>query len=81
MRVDGVGAVERDEAHDTDGQDDALEDPGAQIARCYGLVVRRIGNTRAPTPITSTGEKPSEILSIFDRPGERMNLKTPPSPR
>ena len=33
------GAGEDDEAHDTDGQDDALEDPRAQVARSYGLVV------------------------------------------
>ena len=34
-----VGAGEDDEAHDTDGQDDALEDPRAQVARSYGLAV------------------------------------------
>src|SRR3954452_19995398 len=40
VRVDGGrGVGEDDEAHDTDGQDDALEDPGAQVARSYGLVM------------------------------------------
>src|SRR3954467_14237171 len=39
IRVDGGGAGEDDEAHDTDGQNDALEDPRAQVARSYGLVV------------------------------------------
>src|SRR3954465_13460680 len=40
IRVDSGVAAEDDEAHDTDGQDDALEDPRAQVARSYGLVVR-----------------------------------------
>src|SRR6185295_9343657 len=39
IRVDGGGAGEDDEAHDTDGQNDALEDPRAQVARSYGLIV------------------------------------------
>src|SRR3954453_9512457 len=38
-------------------------------------------DTLVPHWFGSTGEDPSEILSIFDRPGERMNLRTPPSPR
>src|SRR3954469_23804698 len=39
IRVDGGGAGEDDEAHETDRQDHALEDPRAQVARGYGLVV------------------------------------------
>src|SRR3954454_23377369 len=39
IRLDGGGAGGDDEAHDTDGKDDALEDPRAQVARSYGLVV------------------------------------------
>src|SRR4051812_21292196 len=35
----GRGVGDDDEAHDTDGQTDALEDPRAQVARSYGLVV------------------------------------------
>ena len=38
-------------------------------------------DTLVPHWFGSTGERPSEILSIFDRPGERMNLRTTPSPR
>src|SRR3954452_7635098 len=38
-------------------------------------------NTQVPHWFGSTGRKASEILSIFDRPGERMNFRTPPSPR
>jgi quercetin dioxygenase-like cupin family protein len=38
-------------------------------------------DTLVPHWFGSTGENPSEILSIFDRPGERMNLRTAPSPR
>ena len=33
------GAGEDDEAHDTERQDDALEDPRAQVARGSGLAV------------------------------------------
>jgi transcriptional regulator with XRE-family HTH domain len=36
-------------------------------------------DTLVPHWFGSTGQKPSEILSIFDRPGERMNLRTPPT--
>src|SRR4051794_31352710 len=39
IRVNGVGAAEDDEARHTDGQNDALEDPRAQVARSYGRVV------------------------------------------
>jgi len=40
VRVDGGrGVGDDDEAHDTDSQDDALEDPRPQVARSYGLVV------------------------------------------
>src|SRR3954471_1534181 len=39
IRLDGGGAGEGDEAHDTDGKNDALEDPRAQVARSYGGVV------------------------------------------
>ena len=38
-------------------------------------------DTLVPHWFGSSGEKPSEILSIFHRPGERMNPRTPPSPR
>ena len=34
-----LGAGEDDEAHDTDGQNDALKDPRAQVAHSYGLAV------------------------------------------
>ncbi|WP_133790630.1 helix-turn-helix domain-containing protein [Kribbella sp. VKM Ac-2571] len=34
-------------------------------------------DTHVPHWFGSTGEGPSEILSIFARPGERMNIRTP----
>ena len=34
-------------------------------------------DTRVPHWFGSTGDEPAEILSIFARPGERMNLRTP----
>jgi transcriptional regulator with XRE-family HTH domain len=36
-------------------------------------------DTLVPHWFGSTGERPSEILSIFERPGERMNVRTVPS--
>src|SRR3954465_3512247 len=40
IRVDGGGGVgEDDKTHDTEGEDDALEDPRAQVARGSGLAV------------------------------------------
>lgn len=36
-------------------------------------------DTLTPHWFGSTGERPSEILSIFERPGERMNVRTAPS--
>ena len=33
--------------------------------------------TRVPHWFGSTGQAPAEILSIFDRPGERMTVRTP----
>src|SRR4051794_34410077 len=39
VRVDGGIAGDDDEDHDTDGQNDALEDPRAQVARSYARVV------------------------------------------
>ena len=53
------------------GEEDLVLHPG-DVAEFDTLVPHWFG---------STGENPSEILSIFDRPGERMNLRTPPSPR
>jgi transcriptional regulator with XRE-family HTH domain len=38
-------------------------------------------DTLTPHWFGSTGQKPSEILSIFERPGEHMNLRTPPLQR
>jgi transcriptional regulator with XRE-family HTH domain len=38
-------------------------------------------DTLIPHWFGSTGEKPSEILSIFERPGEHMNLRTTPLQR
>jgi transcriptional regulator with XRE-family HTH domain len=38
-------------------------------------------DTLTPHWFGSTGQKPSEILSIFQRPGEHMNLRTTPSQR
>ncbi|MFC6155590.1 helix-turn-helix domain-containing protein [Kribbella jiaozuonensis] len=38
-------------------------------------------DTHLPHWFGSTGHEPSEILSIFARPGERMNLRTPPTPQ
>jgi transcriptional regulator with XRE-family HTH domain len=35
-------------------------------------------DTKVPHWFGSTGEGPTEILSIFGRPGERMKVKTPP---
>lgn len=35
-------------------------------------------DTRVPHWFGSTGQEPAEILSIFGRPGERMNVRTPP---
>ncbi|MEU8606604.1 XRE family transcriptional regulator [Actinoplanes sp. NPDC048791] len=35
-------------------------------------------DTQVPHWFGSTGNEPAEILSIFARPGERMNLRTPP---
>ena len=35
-------------------------------------------DTQVPHWFGSTGEEPSEILSIFGRPGERMNVRTTP---
>ena len=37
-------------------------------------------DTRVPHWFGSTGEEPAEILSIFSRPGERMTVRTSPSP-
>jgi transcriptional regulator with XRE-family HTH domain len=34
-------------------------------------------DTQVPHWFGSTGQEPSEILSIFARPGERMNVRTP----
>jgi transcriptional regulator with XRE-family HTH domain len=36
-------------------------------------------DTLTPHWFGSTGQKPSEILSIFERPGEHMNLRITPS--
>jgi transcriptional regulator with XRE-family HTH domain len=36
-------------------------------------------DTRVPHWFGSTGDRPAEILSIFERPGERMNVRTGPS--
>ncbi|MEU8234419.1 cupin domain-containing protein [Actinoplanes sp. NPDC048967] len=35
-------------------------------------------DTQEPHWFGSTGNEPAEILSIFARPGERMNVRTPP---
>ncbi|HEY5853376.1 MAG TPA: cupin domain-containing protein, partial [Aldersonia sp.] len=35
-------------------------------------------DTQVPHWFGSTGDKPAEILSIFARPGERMNVRTAP---
>jgi mannose-6-phosphate isomerase-like protein (cupin superfamily) len=35
-------------------------------------------DTQVPHWFGSTGDEPVEILSIFARPGERMNLRTTP---
>ena len=35
-------------------------------------------DTLVPHWFGSTGDRPAEILSIFERPGERMNERTPP---
>lgn len=35
-------------------------------------------DTQVPHWFGSTGQQPAEILSIFARPGERMNVRTPP---
>ncbi len=35
-------------------------------------------DTTVPHWFGSTGDEPAEILSIFGRPGERMNVRTPP---
>jgi transcriptional regulator with XRE-family HTH domain len=37
-------------------------------------------DTTVPHWFGSTGSEPAEILSIFSRPGERMKLRTTPSP-
>jgi hypothetical protein len=37
-------------------------------------------DTHVPHWFGSTGQEPSEILSIFARPGERMNVRTPTPP-
>ena len=37
-------------------------------------------DTTVPHWFGSTGDRPAEILSIFGRPGERMNLRTTPQP-
>lgn len=37
-------------------------------------------DTQVPHWFGSTGTEPAEILSIFGRPGERMNHRTPPPP-
>ncbi len=37
-------------------------------------------DTQVPHWFGSTGKEPAEILSIFARPGERMNVRTPPAP-
>jgi hypothetical protein len=36
-------------------------------------------DTQVPHWFGSTGDGPAEILSIFGRPGERMNVRTEPS--
>jgi transcriptional regulator with XRE-family HTH domain len=36
-------------------------------------------DTQIPHWFGSTGEEPTEILSIFGRPGEHMTVRTPPS--
>ncbi|MFI5898455.1 cupin domain-containing protein, partial [Actinoplanes sp. NPDC051513] len=36
-------------------------------------------DTQVPHWFGSTGEEPTEILSIFGRPGERMNVRTTPA--
>jgi transcriptional regulator with XRE-family HTH domain len=38
-------------------------------------------DTLVPHWFGSTGDRPAEILSIFERPGERMNLRTQPRER
>jgi len=35
-------------------------------------------DTQVPHWFGSTGDGPAEILSIFSRPGERMNVRTGP---
>jgi transcriptional regulator with XRE-family HTH domain len=37
-------------------------------------------DTQVPHWFGSTGDEPAEVLSIFGRPGERMNLRNPPQP-
>jgi transcriptional regulator with XRE-family HTH domain len=37
-------------------------------------------DTRVAHWFGSTGDRPAEVLSIFQRPGERMNVRTPPPP-
>jgi transcriptional regulator with XRE-family HTH domain len=37
-------------------------------------------DTKVPHWFGSTGDEPAEILSIFGRPGERMNVRTTPPP-
>ena len=38
-------------------------------------------NTTVPHWFGSTGDEPAEILSIFSRPGERMNVRQRTTPR
>lgn len=51
------------------GDDDLVLGPGEVAAF----------DTRVPHWFGSTGEEPSEVLSIFGRPGERMRIRTAPS--
>ncbi len=37
-----------------------------------------IVRAKGPHWFDSTGDEPAEILSIFERPGERMIVRTPP---
>jgi quercetin dioxygenase-like cupin family protein/DNA-binding XRE family transcriptional regulator len=52
------------------GQDDTVLRPGDVVSF----------DTRVPHWFGSTGDRPAELLSIFERPGERMNVRATSSP-
>jgi transcriptional regulator with XRE-family HTH domain len=52
------------------GEDDTVLRPGDVVSF----------DTRVPHWFGSTGDRPAELLSIFERPGERMNVRATSSP-